>query len=128
MWEVGLDPDGGVDGPLMYRAKPAEPSDAEPLALIAGELRLDDGCLTIGGHLVLWPYGMHWQPDPPRVVYPSGFVQLVGTTVEEAGAYRSGPMADLTSVPAVIELGERCLRLGDGEIALPNPSVVIANG
>ncbi len=121
--EVGLKPTGGIDGPLLYAAKPTMDNDGYPLALIGGELQLADGCLTIDGNPVLWPYGYRWQSDPAGVVYPNGHVLLVGATIDSSGAYYGGPIGDLTSDPATIELGERCGGSGDGNIVLPKPVV-----
>jgi hypothetical protein len=118
-WEVGLSSVGGVDGPLMYGAKP-DPNAGVPLALVVGELNLVDGCLTINDNPVLWPYGTRWQPEPPGVMFRNGGMLLVGEELDASGAYYSGPISDLIVDDASAELAERCGGRGEHELVILN--------
>ena len=114
-WEAGLSAVGGLDGPVIYGAKPG-PDWESGTALVTGELRLLGDCLLIGNRPVVWPYGTRWQADPPGVVYRGGEVLLVGEPVETGGAYYSAPIIDLIPDPAVVELAERCRDSVDREL------------
>jgi hypothetical protein len=104
-----------MDGPLIYGTRPG-PNREPGGALVTGELKLIGDCLLIGNRPVVWPYGTRWQAEPPAVRYRNGGVLLVGESVDTGGAYYSGPVADLISDRAVVELAERCRDSVDREL------------
>lgn len=84
-----LDPQGGVDGPVVYWRQRTDGSSEDALGV--GTLTLDDECLLldtgIARFMVLWEFGTVWDAAARAVVAPDGTVLPVGTAMQAGGGF-----------------------------------------
>jgi hypothetical protein len=74
-----------VDGPVF--AAGDEGNGVGLTALVAGRLRMEDGCLLLAGIPVVWPYETTWDADAEAVVLSDGARAAVGDEVSGGGGY-----------------------------------------
>ncbi|WP_164477873.1 hypothetical protein [Nocardioides pantholopis] len=71
-------------GPLLVSGAGSGSGDD---ALVAGEVRFEDGCLTLDGLPVVWPRGTTWDADAREVVLAHGDRVAMGDAVSGGGGY-----------------------------------------
>ncbi len=106
-----LDPDGGLDGPVMYAAR-RDAGDVMEAAII-GTLELDGDCLYTSfegnRYPVLFPYGTTWNEDSSSVVLPDGSTIALGGDLDGGGGYlSSNTLAGFTDNQDVLERARVC--------------------
>jgi heat shock protein HslJ len=116
----GLDPAGGVMGPVMY-ARRVDGDQETMTAEVRGELELDGDCLymVLEGvrYPVLWPFGTAWDELTQSVVLGSGRVIPLGGEVDGGGGYLGG-VSGFTDRADVIDLAAQCAEQPYREIAV----------
>jgi hypothetical protein len=122
---TGLDPAGGVDGPIAYGARPAD--DGGEDALLEGVLAFDDdGCVRVGDSVLLWRFGARWQSEPPAVLV-DGLVLAAGDRIAAGGGFHD--IANLTwwtESDEVAEYLRNCgAKPGDGVFVIQHPVELI---
>lgn len=81
-----------IDGPVVRHSRPPD-TDLRMLALIAGTLELENGCLYLRSdagdvrYSVQWPWRTGWDDARQVVVLPNGVELAVGSRVEGGGGY-----------------------------------------
>lgn len=116
----GLDPAGGVTGPVMYARR--VDGDHETMgAEVRGVLELDGDCLRLVlegvRYPVLWPFGTSWDTITHSVVLGSGRVIPLGGEVDGGGGYVGG-VSGFTDRADVIDLATECAEEPYREIAV----------
>lgn len=88
----GDDTDQDGDAPLdLPVITPEEAWNGHPTALVRGRLRLENGCLLIDGHVVIWPRGTQWDGDAETVTSAGDVWATVGSVFEGGGGWYDGP-------------------------------------
>jgi hypothetical protein len=104
------DPEGQTDGPVIAFG---EDSDAYPTALVTGRLELVDGCLTVGGAAVFWPYETTWDEGQQEVRFGGDFEHEPPVAVGDefrggGGFYSAANVKDMESLDGTAIA--RCMR------------------
>lgn len=113
---------GGVDGPVMFDAKP-EPGPRESQAAeIGGVLELDGDCLFFaaeyGRFPVLWPWGTTWNDGVGSVTLPDGQSYPLGSEFSGGGGYFDEELFEFKMESAEVRaLALRCVEGEFREIA-----------
>lgn len=115
------DPAGGVDGPVMYAARPGTGHAEAMLAELVGRVHVEGDCLSLiieGGEPtpVLWPYGTSWQSDPPAVILSSGVVVPAGAHIHTGGGFAQPRW--YTDSAEVLERASQCTDDATGDVAI----------
>ena len=117
----GLDPAGGVDGPIAYGAHRTDDGGEE--ALLEGVLAFDgDGCVRVDDVVLLWPFGSRWQAEPPAVLV-DGLVLVEGDRIAAGGGFHDADdVGRWTESDEVAEYLRDCGALpGDGVFVIQHP-------
>ncbi len=122
-------PEGGVEGPVMYGARP-DSDDAEA-ALIEGALQRDGDCLYVvfedpaqPRYPVLWPYDTAWQEEPAGVVLPDGAFVDVGASFSAGGGYYEALRLEAVGLTeSVVERAADCAEGEYREVAVVQTNV-----
>lgn len=118
-----LDPQGGVDGPVMYWRERTDESSED--ALGSGTLALDGDCLLLDDgavrYPVLWEFGTRWDAAAQAVVAPDGTVFPTGTWMQAGGGFHSttsgGGIDAWTTSTAVLARVDQCATVNEfGEV------------
>lgn len=118
---------------------PRDPVAAPPLftnpntdsgweALISGTLEERDGCLWVGEHPALMPWGTTWDADGHAATLPDGTIAPVGSTLSGSGGYVDGLDAVERGFGAEVRAGIAGCAAADTEVAVFNGSGEIEVG
>ena len=116
-----LDPSGGVDGSVVYAARPSE--DVGEEALLEGAVSFGpDRCVRVDDVVLLWRFGTRWQAEPAAVLV-DGLEIADGDRIAAGGGFHDiGRLSSWTENDGALQRLRDCQpSSGDGVFVIQHP-------